>query len=161
MSGSHTVNRRDFVKVLLGALGGVMGAVIGIPAITYIIWPATRTQAKEDWIPAGVLENYPIGQPTLFTFTRTQLNGWEKTSNSYGAYILRKSDKEVAVFSSMCTHLACRVKWMEDESAYVCPCHDARFGLGGEVLSGPPPRPLDKMEAKVEEGNLFIFFKEG
>ena len=31
----------------------------------------------------------------------------------------------------------------------------------GKVVSGPPPKPLDEYENKVEDGNLFIHFVEG
>ena len=46
---------------------------------------------------------------------------------------------------------------------YLCPCHDAKFGQQGQVLDGPPPRPLDRYaEFRVtEEGVLEIFYKEG
>lgn len=161
MPKSHEVNRRDFVKVVTAFLGSIIGAVIGIPAIGYLIGPAVKASQSEAWIPLGPLENYPPGVPTLFSFVRTKINGWEKSSNSYGVYVVRGEDQEVRVFSNICTHLNCRVKWLEDEQGYRCPCHDAVFGKYGEVKSGPPPRPLDEYQTKVEDGNLFIFFQEG
>ena len=62
--------------------------------------------------------------------------------------------------SNICTHLSCRVTWEDGRQEYVCPCHDAQFDIVGDVLSGPPPRPLDSYEIKVEEGDLFIHFVE-
>lgn len=158
MSDSHQLNRRGFVKVVLTFLGSVMGAVIGIPAIGYFISPITQVNKKEDWISLGPLENYPIGQPSLFSFTQTTINGWERTVNSYGVYVVRRSEAETTVFSNMCTHLSCRVSWKEDLGEYVCPCHDAHFGEAGEVLAGPPPKPLKTYETKVEDGALSFFF---
>lgn len=161
MSGSHNIDRRDFVKVVLAFLGTVMGAVIGLPAISYLISPATKVQLKEDWIPLGPLENYPIGTPTLFSFTRTTVNGWERTVSSHGAYVVRSSESELTVFSNMCTHLSCRVTWKEDLQEYICPCHDGHFNADGLVTLGPPPKPLNEYETKIEDGNLFIYFVEG
>jgi Rieske Fe-S protein len=134
--------------------------VIGLPALAYIIYPATQTQESDAWIPLGPLENYPIGQPTLFNFTRTKVNGWEKTVNSYGAYVVRYTEAEHKVFSNTCTHLSCRVNWRDTETDFHCPCHDGIFDMDGKVTDGPPPRPLDAYETKVEDGNLFIHFVE-
>ena len=161
MSDSPHLDRRQFVNVVLTALGTIMGAVIGLPAIGYLISPATKIQKKDDWVSLGPLENYTVGAPTLFSFNRTTINGWEKTVNSYGAYVVRFSPDQLKVFSNMCTHLSCRVSWKEDRQEYICPCHDAHFDIQGGVLSGPPPKPLFEYETKIEAGNLFIHFVEG
>ena len=160
MAKSPSLNRRQFVTIVTAFLGTLMGAVVGLPAIGYMISPALKVQKKEAWIPAGSLENYPEGVPTLFTFTRTQVNGWEKTVNSYGVYITRKPGGKIQVLSNICTHLSCRVNWKEDLKEYVCPCHDGHFDLDGEVTAGPPPRPLDRYEFKIEDGNASILLRE-
>ncbi len=163
MGKSHEVSRRDFVKIMTGVAGTVIGAGITLPAVGYVLDPAIKSggSGKEDWIDLGPLENYPIGEPTPFNFTRTQINGWEKTFSTNGLFVLRKSDTEVEVLSNVCTHLGCRVAWHEDRGEFICPCHDGVFDEDGNVISGPPPRPLDHLEFKVEDGNLFVLFKEG
>lgn len=160
MSDTHSVERRDFVKIVLAFLGTVMGALIGLPAIGYLVSPATKSRQSEAWVPVGLLENYPVGVPTLFSFTRTTVNGWEKTVNSFGAYVVRSENGEAKVFSNKCTHLSCRVTWKEDAEAYLCPCHDAHFAKDGAVISGPPPEPLQAYETKIEDGNLLIHVTE-
>ena len=161
MSGSHEVSRRDFVKVVTGFLGTVIGGVIALPAVGYFLGPALQGQAAKDReIEAGLLENYPEGVPTLFSFNITKVNGWERTVNSYGVYVLRRG-AEVKIFSNVCTHLSCRVKWREDKQEYTCPCHDAAFDIDGGIVHGPPPRPLDELAGTVREGKLFILFSEG
>lgn len=161
MPRSQHVSRRDFVRVVLTFLGTIMGAVVGLPAIGYLIAPAVKVKRADARIPLGPLENYPAGVPTLFNFTRTKVNGWEKTVNSYGVYVLRGEGDQVKVLSNVCTHLSCRVNWKAEEQQYACPCHAAYFDIDGKVLEGPPPRPLDEFEAEIEEGNLFINFVEG
>ena len=160
MSSSKPVNRRDFVNIILAFLGTLMGAVIGIPAIGYLLSPATKVQRSEAWIPLGVLEAYPLNTPTLFSFTRTKVNGWEKTVNSFGVFVKKNGETEVVVFSNMCTHLSCRVSWKDEAKEYVCPCHDAHFDQDGNVLAGPPPAPLYRYETKIENGNLYLHLKE-
>ncbi|HSR47182.1 MAG TPA: ubiquinol-cytochrome c reductase iron-sulfur subunit, partial [Anaerolineales bacterium] len=58
--------------------------------------------------------------------------------------------------SNICTHLGCRVRWIDDRSEFFCPCHNAIFDKSGEVVAGPPPRPLDQYPVKVENDTLFI-----
>jgi menaquinol-cytochrome c reductase iron-sulfur subunit len=160
MAKSTQISRNEFVKGVIGILGTIMGAIIGIPAISYVLSPALKSRSSEAWIAAGPLENYTVGIPTPFNFTRTTINGWEKTTNSYGVFILRKNDTEISVFSNVCTHLSCRVSWRDDSQEYVCPCHDGRFSKDGGIISGPQPRPLDVYGYKIEEGNLLIHFLE-
>lgn len=164
MADSHHLGRRDFIKLASAAVGAIIGAAIGLPAIAYLIDPALKAGGKDAWVPLGPLENFEIGKPSPVTFVRTKVNGWEKTANSYGVFVLRKSGDEVMVLSNRCTHLSCRVNWNEPQQAYICPCHDAAFGLEGEVLGGPPPRPLDRYEGetlKVEDDVVSILFTEG
>jgi Rieske Fe-S protein len=95
---------------------------------------------------------------------RSKVNGWEKTVNSYGVFVLRTADTEPLVLSNKCTHLGCHVNWDADKQEYICPCHDAQFGINGDVLGGPPPRPLERYsgdQVKVEDGTLLIHFLEG
>jgi menaquinol-cytochrome c reductase iron-sulfur subunit len=106
-----------------------------------------------------------MSTPHPFSFTRVQVNGWERTATSHGGFVLRRSDDptDLLILNSRCTHLACNINWSEADGVYLCPCHDAKFSRLGEVLDGPPPRPLDTYaEFRVtEEGGLEIFYKEG
>lgn len=161
MTSTHEIDRRGFVKVVLTFLGSIIGAVIGLPAIGYLVSPATKVQKSEARVSLGLLENYSVGVPTLFSFTRSKINGWEKTVNSYGFFVLRKEGDQVKVLSNKCTHLSCRVSWKEDRSEYICPCHDAQFDIEGQVMGGPPPKPLNEYPVEIEDGNIYIQFTEG
>jgi menaquinol-cytochrome c reductase iron-sulfur subunit len=165
MAKSPHLSRNEFVKIVVGAVGTVIGATIAIPAVGYLLTPAVDSMRAntggDTWVPAGPLENYAVGKPQLFSFTRTRVNGWERTSSSYGVFILRKTDSETLALSNICTHLSCRVSWNEERQEYLCPCHDAQFTIDGAVAGGPPPRPMDHFETKVENGTLFINYVEG
>jgi Rieske Fe-S protein len=162
---SEPVSRRNFIKGVTAAVGGLIATVIGVPTIAYLIDPALRESAKEAWIPVGKLADMPVGLPTPFSFTRVQVNGWERTATSHGGYVIRRSENpdDLLILNSKCTHLACTVNWSENDQVFLCPCHDASFGKQGEVLDGPPPRELDRYDEfrVTEEGVLEIFYKEG
>ncbi len=157
MSESDAVNasRRKFVTATAAAVGAVMGTVVGVPALGYLASPALEAGGTDGWVPLGKLDSFPVAVPTPFSFTRSRVNGWEKSTRSYTVYVLR-DEAGVKVLSSRCTHLSCRVTWQADQNAFTCPCHDAKFGAQGEVLHGPPPKPLDTYETKIEDGTLLI-----
>ncbi len=164
MAGSHHISRRDFIKLTTAAVGTVIGVAIGLPSIDYLIDPALKATKADAWIPLGKFADFEIGKPTLATFTRSTANGWEKTVNSYGVFVLRKTETDTLVLSNKCTHLGCHVNWKDDRQEYICPCHDAQFDINGKVLGGPPPRPLDRYtgdQLKVENDILYMHFLEG
>jgi menaquinol-cytochrome c reductase iron-sulfur subunit len=152
------ISRRDFIRVVTLGVGSIIGSVIGLPVIGYLISPALRKQEAETWLPLGEFETIPIGIPTYFSFTRKKVNGWENTVTSYGVFAVRKDATNVIVLSNICTHLGCHVTWHKDIQNYVSPCHDGHFDIYGNVLSGPPPRPLDEFKTKIEGGKLSVLF---
>lgn len=156
-SPSNHISRRDFIKATTTAVGGLIGLATAVPVIGYLFSPAVRESKANSWIDLGPLKNYPVGTtPSTFEFTQTNVNGWERTSLSYGVFVVRRDEKTVQVLSNVCTHLGCHVNWHPDIQHYVSPCHDGHFDLTGKNVSGPPPRPLDEFTTKVEKGNLFI-----
>ena len=159
MSGSNQLSRRDFIKATTGVVGGIIGVVLGIPAIGYLIAPALREDKAGAPVAIGKLEDIPVGQFHQFSFTITKVNGWERTATNYGGYLLRRSESpdDILVLSSRCTHLCCTVNWNEATQKFTCPCHDASFNAEGKVLDGPPPEPLGHFEYSVDsEGVITI-----
>lgn len=154
------VSRKDFMRSAIFAIGGFIGFSIGIPAIAYILGPALKKNQTQDWIPLGSPSKVEIGIPTLFRTRIEQKAGWITEEQELNFYVLTENGREFSALSNVCTHLGCRVRWVEDETQFFCPCHNAVFDKQGNVVSGPPPRPLDTFEVKVENGQLFIL-REG
>jgi cytochrome b6-f complex iron-sulfur subunit len=75
-----------------------------------------------------------------------------------GVYVKSDDGRNFVGMSNICTHLACLVRWVEDERKFYCPCHAGIYDEDGNVISGPPPRPLDRYEITVEEGKLLLHF---
>src|SRR4030042_1886012 len=113
------MGRRDFIKGTALLIGGFLGAAITAPAIAYLLSPVLGRTGEKAWIDLGPLDRYPLGVPTLAEFTRTQVNGWERTGMSYGVFVVRADATSVRVFSNVCTHLACHVNWHPDLRHYV------------------------------------------
>ena len=70
--------------------------------------------------------------------------------------MLEKGDNEVRAFSAICTHLGCTVQWHPEEKKFICPCHQGIYDFNGNVLSGPPPRPLEKLPVKLRDGQVLV-----
>jgi cytochrome b6-f complex iron-sulfur subunit len=60
------------------------------------------------------------------------------------AVAVRSADGELHAFSAVCTHLDCTVQYKADISQLWCACHNGYYDLGGNVVSGPPPRALER-----------------
>jgi menaquinol-cytochrome c reductase iron-sulfur subunit len=156
MSRNQNISRRDFIKATSAFVGGLIGVVVGLPTMIYLLSPSLRKAEDGSVIEIGPLENFPIDIPTRVEFTRIEINGWERTGTNYGLYVVRRNVGEVRVFSDICTHLGCRVTWDSDQGHYISPCHDGHFDILGNVVSGPPPRPLDEYITTIENGNLLV-----
>jgi len=58
--------------------------------------------------------------------------------------VYRRPGGSLAVLSATCTHMGCVVGWNDAERTWDCPCHGSRFGIEGDVISGPAERPLER-----------------
>jgi menaquinol-cytochrome c reductase iron-sulfur subunit len=154
-SEKTNVSRRDFMKTAIVGIGGVIGAAIGLPAIAYVVGPALQQNTSE-WIRLGSAAKVELNMPTLFKTTIEKQTGWINAQEEFSVYVLTTNGQEFVVMSNVCTHLGCRVRWIPEQDGFFCPCHNGVFSKDGNVVSGPPPRALDRFEVKVEDGTLFV-----
>jgi len=69
------------------------------------------------------------------------------------AILVRLLDGSYRAFGQKCTHLACPVYFDRGNQRLECPCHEGAFNARtGDVLFGPPPRPLDMVSLEVRDG---------
>jgi menaquinol-cytochrome c reductase iron-sulfur subunit len=156
MEKSEQITRNNFISLAIWAIGGLISLGMGIPAIAFIIGPAlNRTQAQE-WIRLGPISKIELNIPTLFKFKVQRKTGWITNEEEVSVYVLTNNGRDFIAMSNICTHLGCRVRWISDQEIFFCPCHNGVFDNQGAVVSGPPPRPLDQYEVKVEDDQLFI-----
>lgn len=68
------------------------------------------------------------------------------------AILVRAADGLYFAYGQKCTHLSCPVYFEQQQGRLECPCHEGGFDVvTGNVLYGPPPRPLDRIELEVRE----------
>ena len=156
MENPESLTRRNFLSATIYAIGGLITAGLGIPALIYIIAPATQGQNTGNWIRLGTASKVELGVPTLFKAKVTRQTGWITNETEISVYVLTEDGREFVAMSNICTHLGCRARWVAEQNRFFCPCHSGVFDKQGNVVSGPPPRPLDRFKVKVENGQLFI-----
>jgi len=156
MEEEEQVSRRNFLSIATWTIGGLIGLGIAIPAIAYIIGPAAQKAETENWIRLGSISKVELEAPTLFKVKIQRQTGWILNEEELSVYVLTENGRDFVVMSNICTHLGCRVRWIDEQGQFFCPCHNAVFDKEGQVVSGPPPKPLDRYPAKVENGQLYI-----
>lgn len=156
MSEEKPINRRNFMSIAILAISGFISAAMGIPAIAYILGPALQNSTKQDWTRLGATSKVELGTPTLFKARIERQAGWIVEEEKLSVYVLTDNGRDFAAMSNICTHLGCRVRWISDRQQFFCPCHDGVFDKEGNVVSGPPPRPLDRYEVKVDGDQLSV-----
>ena len=71
-------------------------------------------------------------------------------------YVYSEDGRNFTAMSNVCTHLGCRVRWIAESQQFFCPCHNGIYDKQGNVLSGPPPRPLDRYELNIKDNDLYV-----
>jgi Rieske Fe-S protein len=64
--------------------------------------------------------------------------------------VYRDESGNLYAFQGSCTHMGCPLEYNAAEKSFDCRCHGSRFGVDGQVLSGPAKKPLPRVDAREE-----------
>ena len=136
--------RRKFLKVIYQILAVTgMGALL-TPIIAFF-WPAKLEEIPSEPKAVGPVDSLPVGEGVTVSFGR------------YPVLVINTAESGIVAYSAVCTHFACLVKWNPASGMIECPCHEGYFDPSdGSVISGPPPRALDKIHVFSDGNTLFI-----
>ncbi len=158
MSRTTDPNRRR----LLVVLGAGAATVAGTPVAAALLEPVGLPTVREgdEFVDVAALEDISVDKPLRVTIRADRHDAWTTFRNVElgSAWILKNADGSVTAFSSVCPHLGCSVSFVAKDDQFECPCHDGVFSRDGAKISGPPPRGLDKLQARVEGGRVFVRF---
>jgi len=116
----------------------------------------TLTNRAKQWVPAGLLENFALGNVTTVMLKYTRTQAFHKEQINVPVLARRDNEKEFIFFSSSCPHLACSVAWDPPTRRFKCACHGGAFDIDGKVVAGPPPAPLERLPWKIENGEVLV-----
>lgn len=133
---------------------------LGAPAAVSLLGPARldTVTGGEGWLDVIGVDEILAGHPLRVILRGDRKDAWAVSTNVEigAAWILKKEDGSVVAFSSACPHLGCSVGFSEPKGRFECPCHEGIFDKEGAVVSGPSPRPLDRLETRVEAGRILL-----
>jgi len=156
VSETKELSRRNFMQTAIWGIGGLIGIGFGVPAVAYVVGPSLKKQQSQTWMRLGATSKVELGTPTLFTFTIQSQTGWIVNAQEVSVYVLSTDGRTYIAMSNICTHLGCHIRWITEQNHFFCPCHNGVFDISGNVVSGPPPRPLNRFDVKVDQGELFV-----
>ena len=88
------LSRRSFLSIAIWAIGGLISAALGIPAIAYIIGPALQRSNDQQWIQLGSTAKVELGTPTLFKANIERKTGWIVNQEEISAYALTDNGRD-------------------------------------------------------------------
>lgn len=133
--------RRTFLMVMAGALGAVLAAAS--------VWPLLRFLAPVDSGGSSKTVRIDRSQVPVGTAHFFQYQGRP-------AVVLQPTAGRFMGLSAVCTHLGCVVSWESAQREFLCPCHGGRFSAEGQVLGGPPPKPLEPIAVALEGDQIVV-----
>jgi Rieske Fe-S protein len=149
------MTRRRWLDMFVKMAAGVTAVALSVPTLLMLIVPAFRRE-KAPWIRVGHISEFRPNEPKAVTLSYQRRDGWVIRTARTTVYVIVMGDGKVKVLSNICTHASCAVRWERSKQAFFCPCHDGYFAIDGSVKSGPPPRPLDEFQHKIEGGEIFV-----
>jgi menaquinol-cytochrome c reductase iron-sulfur subunit len=160
----ETMTRRGVFSAGVVAFGGVASAVIVLPAVGFAVAPLFE-EAEERWQPVGAPDAFSPDtyRPVILTevpdigeagkTTAYVRRGNPEITEGQSKYPAETPDEFIAI-SSRCAHVGCPVQFVAASSSFICPCHGGVYGFLGERIGGPPVRPLDRFQTRVENGQV-------
>lgn len=134
-----SMTRRDLLRSGWKLGGGLLAAAAGYTAYEALL-PLTSGAAGRV-IDVGNASDFQEDTATYF---------------SEGRFYLANAQSHYFALSQKCPHLGCRVPFCKSSGRFECPCHGSVFDLGGERISGPTPRGMDRFDLAVAKGKLIV-----
>src|SRR5438309_4969730 len=151
-------NRRSLLKWATHGLGALFGAVLGIPAIAYVIDARNRPAPDSDFRTVARLSELHKGVPHQVVIRDVRRDAWTlHPSDVIGrVWLLRREGDKVDAFTTICPHLGCSVNFESTAKNFVCPCHGGTFDLQGKRVqrpefTNPAPRGMDALAVQINE----------
>jgi cytochrome b6-f complex iron-sulfur subunit len=137
------LKRRNFVNYFLG--GSLAATVLAFlyPILRYLL-PPRQAEALQNRVAAAKAGALTPNSFQIFKF------------GSSPGILVNTQDGQLIALSAVCTHLTCTVRYESDSGTLFCPCHNGRFDLAGNVISGPPPAPLEVYRVEVVGDDIFV-----
>lgn len=130
------VERRGFLDAVL-SFGFVSTAIAVVYPISRYLVPPVSGESETASVVVGTRADLQPNTGQIFKF------------GTIPGLLVVDPQGEMRAFNAVCTHLGCTVQYKPDTSQIWCACHNAFYDLAGNVVSGPPPRPLERLTVRL------------
>jgi nitrite reductase/ring-hydroxylating ferredoxin subunit len=141
-SQDEYVSRRDLVKFIVLTSGAFAAGQL------WIVWKSLfrRAAPAPPARAVATVAELPVGGSKTFTYP----------DGSTPRLLVRTGEGTFVAYDQQCTHLLCPVVADVPTGRLHCPCHNGWFDLAtGQVLAGPPTRPLARVRLEVRGGTVY------
>lgn len=136
--------RRRFLKWLGRGFLSLWGLGFAWVIASFLKPPQSRRSLAERVIKVGPLDSLPVGGAKLVRHGREPI------------FVIREDEQTLVGLAGVCTHLHCVLDWDEKQRLLDCPCHEGAFDVNGNVIKGPPLRPLERFRVETQLGQVYI-----
>jgi len=140
------VSRRDFIRYLSLVSFGLFSGTVGVLLRT--LWDK-ENPAKAVTKGVKLIEKSDIDIGESYTF--------KIPGTDYPGILVRLGEDKFVAYGQKCSHLQAPVMWKKEERKFHCPCHKGAFSPDtGDVLYGPPERPLPQLKLTIVEDVVYF-----
>src|SRR5262249_41829027 len=146
------------LKWIGDGLGVLFGAVLGIPAVAYLIDARNRPAADNGFKTVARLSELQKGVPQQVVLRDIRQDAWTLHPNDVigRVWLIRGEGDKLDVFTTICPHLGCSVNFDARDHQFLCPCHGGTFLLDGKRKEltdrkNPAPRGMDALQFQLSD----------
>ena len=137
------ITRRKFINYILGGGIAALMASSAYSLFRYIM-PPEGTETAVSSVVAAKKGELALNSGKIFKF------------GDKPGILINTAGGELLAFNAVCTHLNCTVQY-DPQARYIwCACHNGHFDLNGKVISGPPPRPLERYKVNTRGDDIVV-----
>ena len=155
MAHNPEISRRRFAVLGTQVVGAGVTIMLGVPIVGFLLSPLFRSREITE-IAVGTITGVPLNTPTKFEFAFTPQSAWPAPQPNYAIYVVRYGQGfgQTRVFSNVCSHMQCPVRWEPTLNLFLCPCHGGLYNLEGTNVGGPPPKPLPQWVHRIDSNGI-------
>jgi menaquinol-cytochrome c reductase iron-sulfur subunit len=152
------MTRRNALVLFVNSAAAVVGAGLSVVLGAFALRPPRAAQTDR-WVRAGGVSDLTANVPVPRVVSLARQDGWYRERARATVFLVWDGGTIVHALSATCTHLGCQVRWDAGTTKFRCPCHGGVFDAQGNVVEGPPPRPLDRIDARIDDRNGSVLVK--
>ena len=154
----ETMTRRAVFALGGQAFGAAAVTVVALPVVGFALAPIFD-RPEEEWEGVGLADDYTSDTYRQAVITIVDGVGDSGKTTVYirrGSAELDEDPNEYIAISTRCAHLGCPVRFVRAAGNFICPCHGGVYDFEGQVIGGPPVRPLDRFQTRVVGDELQV-----